>query len=129
MTVFVVPQIVNEVVTAAPRTSTLDPRRFTTQGAAYVEATIHVTAITGAPSVQLTLTGVYTKQGSSTQSILLATTAPITSTGFTRLLIGPTVVPAANNAVAVFVPPIVEVGVTHGNSDSITYRIFISLGG
>lgn len=81
---------------------------------------INVTAKTSSPSITVTLYGVdpYTD---TTWTIL--TSAAIATVSTTTLRVHPGITAATNLAVADILPPNIRIGVTHSNTDAITYSV------
>lgn len=108
------------VLPSAARTAAPDTQEFEHRGARGLVVVVDATAVTGTPSVTVTVAGVDRVSG---KTWTLLASAAITGTGTTVLKIGPGLTAAANAAVNDMLPPVFRVTCAHGDSDSITYSV------
>ena len=85
---------------------------------------IDVTAISATPSVVPTIQG---KDSVSGKYYTLLVGAAITATGTTILKVYPALIPVANLVANDIVPVKFRILMTHGDADSITYSVGVSL--
>jgi hypothetical protein len=113
-----------EVMPSAARTATPDSQEFEIHGPGYQYTGLHliidVTAVTATPALTVTVDGVDRISG---KAYNLITSAVIATAVTTALKIAPGITPAANLAVAMNLPPVFRVTVSHGDADSATYSV------
>jgi hypothetical protein len=113
-----------EVLPSAARTTTPDTQEFEIQGRGYQYTGLHliidVTAVAATPLLTVTVDGVDRISG---KTYNLITSAVIGTAVVTALKIAPGITPAANVAVAMNLPPVFRVTVSHGDADSATYSV------
>lgn len=113
-----------EVLPSAARTTTPDTQEFEILGRGYQYTGLHlildVTAVTATPALTVTVDGVDRLSG---KTYNLITSAVIATAVTTALKIAPGITPAANVAVAMNLPPVFRVTVSHGDADSATYSV------
>lgn len=112
------------VLSSAARTATPDTYEYEVSGYRGLHLTIDATASAATPSVVVTILGV-DRASSSTYTLLAS--AAITGTGTTVLRVGPGLTAAANTVANDVLPPVIRIQSVHGDADSITYSIGMSL--
>lgn len=108
------------VLASAARTATLNSADLTNYGFSGVVVTIDATAIVATPSVVFTI---QYKDTLSDKYKDILSSAAITATGTTTLMVHPTVTAAANTKANSPLPKVWRVRAVHGDADSITYSI------
>lgn len=113
-----------QVLPSAARTTTPDTQEFEIVGRGYQYTGLHliidVTAVTATPALTVTVDGIDRFSG---KAYNLITSTVIATAVVTALKIAPGITPAANLAVAMNLPPIFRVTVSHGDADSATYSV------
>lgn len=113
-----------EVLPSEARIATPDSQEFEIHGPGYQYAGLHliidVTAVTATPALTVTVDGVDRISG---KTYNLITSTVIATAVVTALKIAPGITPAANIAVAMNLPPVFRVTVSHGDTDSATYSV------
>lgn len=113
-----------EVLPSAARTATPDTHEFEITGRGYeyngLYLIIDVTAVTATPALTVTVDGVDRLSG---KTFNLITSTVIATAVTTVLKIAPGITVAANLAVALALPGIFRVTVSHGDADSATYSV------
>ena len=116
-----------EILPLLARTATPTDVRFGVAGAKGVTVTVHATASAATPSVVATLRRVFVDATGATVAVDTLASAAITGAGVTNLSIGPDFATTANVAAQLALSPELELNLAHADSDSITYRVVVSL--
>lgn len=112
------------VFSSAARTATPTPFDGVNYDGKSLHLVIDCTAVTSSPSVVFTLQG---KDAISGKFYTILASAAIVGTGTTVLRVGPGLTTAANLVANDVLPRSYRVIATHGNSDSITYSVGMSI--
>lgn len=112
------------VLASAARTATPDTCEYEVAGYRGLHLTIDATAATATPSVVVTILGVDRASG-KTYTILAS--AAITGAGTTVLRVGPGLTAATNLVASDVLPPVIRIQSAHGDADSLTYSVGLSL--
>ena len=116
-----------EILPLLARTATPVDVRFGVAGAKGVTVTIHATTSAATPSVVATLRRVFVDDTGAKVVVDTLASAAITGAGVTNLSIGPDFATTANVAAQLALSPELELNLAHADSDSITYRVVVSL--
>lgn len=115
-----------QVLASAARTATPDTQEFELpRGTSFLTLVTDATAITDTPSVTVTVSGVDRVSG---KIYTLLAGAAITGVSTQVLKIGPGLPVTANVSANEWVPPVIRITATHGDTDSITYSIGAMVG-
>lgn len=108
------------VFASAARTATPTAVTFGASRAKALFIVIDITAVTATPAVTVTVSG-YDPVSGKTWTLLAS--AALATQATTVLQIGPGVTAATNLAANSYIPDMIQVAPTHGDSDSATYSI------
>lgn len=112
------------LLASAARTASVNSSDFSTAGARGVMVFIDVTAVTATPSLVFTIQA---KDPASGKYVDLLSSAAITATGTTMLVVHPDATAAANAVAALPISRTLRVKVVAADSDSATYSVGCSL--
>lgn len=112
------------VLASGARTATPDTYEYEVAGYRGLTLVIDATAATATPSVVVTVLGV---DRASAKTWTLLASAAITGTGTTVLRIAPGLTAATNLVASDVLPPVIRIQSVHGDADSLTYSIGVSL--
>jgi len=112
------------VFRSAARTATHSSPDISNYSGTGMVAVIDATAITATPSVVFTIEG---KDPTSGKYYTILASAAIVATGTTVLRVHPDLTAATNTVAKDMVPAVWRITATHGDADSITYSVGVSL--
>lgn len=114
-----------ELLASAARTATVSTGDMSADNAHACHVIVNVSALAATPSVIITIEGKNLSTG--TYYTVLSGTAitDVTGTGTYVFKVGPGIQPVAGASAQDYLPNIWRVTMTHGDTDSITYSVFV----